>query len=454
MKRIFTLIFSLFVVAASLAQSPEAVLKSIEQYPNLAVTIGSTYPSIPLGEVARAPKGFKPFYFSMVGRHGSRYEIEKHLECYGLLAIFDKAEKLGILTADGKALHKQIAEICKAQTDNNGEISNLGMKQWEGIAQRAYNRFGAIFRSGNLEAKSSISMRCVLSMVSFNQTIKGLYPKINIYQNSREVELQMLRPLIDNPYISADAKELCKEYRTKGPWRDVRDKWLHSGDASSFISKITTNREALVKECGAESEMNLAYLSSYILLFAENFEKGDRALLTRLFTPKELYNVYVYKTAMWVNSFFGRGNEYVEMRQSHMRPLVEDILNKAQEAIEGKNPNVANLRFTHDSYVGPLLSVIGYDGCVPQWSEDIEKAATSFNHALISPMAANLQIVLYRNKKGEVLVRSLLNERDAYLPIECETAPFYPWSDFCNHINKNMDYLDGVQKRVLKKHGK
>lgn len=454
MKRIFTLILSLFVVAASLAQSPEAVLKSIEQYPNLAVTIGSTYPSIPLGEVARAPKGFKPFYFSMVGRHGSRYEIEKHLECYGLLAIFDKAEKLGILTADGKALHKQIAEICKAQTDNNGEISNLGMKQWEGIAQRAYNRFGAIFRSGNLEAKSSISMRCVLSMVSFNQTIKGLYPKINIYQNSREVELQMLRPLIDNPYISKDAKALCDEYRTNGAWREVRNKWLHSADASSFISKITTNRDALIKECGAESDMNLAYLSSYVLLFAENFEKGDRAMLTRLFTPKELYNVYVYKTAVWVNVFFGRGNEYVEMRQSHMRPLVEDILNKAQEAIEGKNPNVANLRFTHDSYVGPLLSVIGYDGCVPQWSEDIEKAATSFNHALISPMAANLQIVLYRNKKGEVLVRSLLNERDAYLPIECETAPFYPWSDFCNHINKNMDYLDGVQKRVLKKHGK
>jgi hypothetical protein len=69
-------------------------------------------------------------------------------------------------------------------------------------------------------------------------------------------------------------------------------------------------------------------------------------------------------------------------------------------------------------------------------------------------MAANLQIVLYRNKKGEVLVRSLLNERDAYLPIKCKTAPFYPWSDFCNHINNNMNYLDGVQKRVLQKHGK
>ena len=454
MKRIFTLILSLLVVVATFAQSPEAVLKSIEEYPNLAISIGSTYPSIPLGEVAKAPKGFKPFYFSMVGRHGSRYEIEKHMICYDLLEIYDKADKLGILTAEGKALHKQIAEICKAQKDNNGEISPLGVRQWAGIAARAYERFGSIFRSGNIEAKSSTSLRCVLSMVSFNQTIKGLYPKANIWQNSRAVELQMLRPLVDNPYISKEAKALCDEYKTNGAWVEAQERWLHSADASSFMQKITTNRDALIKECGAKSDMYLAYLSSYVLLFAENFEKGDRAMLTRLFTPKELYNVYVYKTAMWVNALFGRGNEYVEMRQSHMRPLVEDILNKAQAAVDGKNPNVANLRFTHDSYVGPLLSVIGYEGCVAQWSEDIEKASTSFNHALNSPMAANLQIVLYRNKKGEVLVRSLLNERDAYLPIESDTAPFYRWSDFCNHINNNMNYFDSVQKRVLQKHGK
>ena len=454
MKRLFTLVFSLLIAATIFAQTPEALLKSIEKYPNLACTIASTYPSIPLGEVADAPKGFKPFYFSMVGRHGSRYEISQHHTCYDTFKILDKADKLGILTTEGKALYKQIAEICKAQKDNDGELSALGFEQWEGIAQRTYNRFGSIFRSGDIEAKSSTSMRCVLSMVTFNQTVKGLSPKTEIFQNSRKVELQMLRPLIDNPYISKDAKELCNEYRKKGAWNAERNKWLHSGDASSFISKITTNREALVKECGAKSEMNLAFLASYTLLFAENFEKGDRELLTRLFTPKELYNVYVYNTAMWVNAFFGRGNEYVEMRQSHMRPLIENILDKAQAAIDSKNPHVANLRFTHDSYVGPLLSVIGYEGCVPQWSEDVEKATTSFNHALLSPMAANLQIVLYRNKKGEVLVRSLLNERDAYLPIECKTAPFYPWSDFCNHINNNMNYLDGVQKRVLQKHGK
>ena len=449
MKRLLTLILSLLVVTTIFAQTPEAVLKSIEKYPNLAGTVGSTYPGIPFGDVANAPKGFKPFYFSLVGRHGSRYEIDRYFRFTDALKVLDKADMLGILTADGKALHKQIAEICKAQEGKDGEISELGIKQWNEIATRAYNRFGAIFRSGNIEAKSSTSLRCVLSMATFTQTIKGLYPKIQISQNARHSDLWIIRPLANDPNASKKAKELCSEHRENGKWDEARKKLLQTGNASSFISKITTNRDALLNECGAKYDMDFAYLSFFSLLIAENFEKGNRELLTRLFTTEEMYNVYVYKTTPWLNLSMGRGDEYVEMKQSHMKPLVDDILNKAQTAIDGKNPYVANLRFTHDSYVSPLLSVIGFEGCVPQWNEDIEKATTSFNHGMISPMAANLQIVLYRNKKGEILVRSLINERDAYLPIECKTAPFYPWSDFCKHINKNVKELCDTQERIL-----
>ena len=65
------------------------------------------------------------------------------------------------------------------------------------------------------------------------------------------------------------------------------------------------------------------------------------------------------------------------------------------------------------------------------------------------PMGANLQLVLYRNKAGEVLVRSLLNEKDVTLPIECETAPFYPWDEFCKVVNKNMARLLATQERML-----
>jgi hypothetical protein len=265
--------------------------------------------------------------------------------------------------------------------------------------------------------------------------------------------LWIIRPLANDPNASKAAKELASEHREQGSWNKAVKEMDRSYDVSSFLSKITTDSKRFVKECGAKYPFRAARYTIRTLLFAENIGLGDREMLNNLFTPEELYGAYIYFTSKWVNHTMGRGDEYVEMKQSHMKPMVDDILNKAQAAIDGKNPDAANLRFTHDSYVGPLLSVMGYEGCVPQWSENLELATTSYNHGVICPMAANLQIVLYRNAKGDVLVRSLINENDAYLPIKSDIAPFYRWSDFCKYMYDNLNRFDKAQERVLKNSG-
>lgn len=453
MRRFTTLILALLVSLAALAQTPKEVLEAIRKYPNLAFPVVSTYPGVPFGEIEKAPEGFEPFYFSLVGRHGSRYEQnDKPMRI--AMDFMRKADSLNILTPDGKLLYNKIVEIFNAQQGHDGELAPLGFEQWSAIGERAYNNFKTVFDSGSIEAKSSISLRCVFSMATFNDALKGKNPNIKIAQHARQSELWIIRPLANDPNASEEAKRLAKEHRSEGSWNDAIKEMDRKYDASSFLSKITTDSEKFIKECGAKQPFRAVRYTFRTLLFAENMSIGDREMLTRLFTPEEMYGVYVYYTSKWVNNTMGRGDEYVEMKQSHMKPMVDDIINKAQAAIDGKNPDVANLRFTHDSYVGPLLSVMGYEGCVPQWNENIELAATSFNHGAIVPMAANLQIVLYRNKQGKILVRSLINERDAYLPIKCKTAPFYPWSDFCKYVNENVKYLCDTQERLLKQHAK
>ena len=448
MKRFFFLITALAAVVITTAQTPDAVRESIRKYPNLALPTYSTYPSIPLGEIATAPEGFEPFYFSLVGRHGSRYD-QSGKSFRKALSVFSKADSLGILTEQGKHLYSHIAEISAAQNGRNGELSDLGYNQWLGIAHRAYDHFAPVFTSGSIDGKSSTSLRCVLSMVAFNQGLKEKNPQLTISQNARKSELAIVRPLYDNPATPAMAKKIRERNESSGEWVKRRDEWEDNFDASSFISKVTTDRKRFLKECGGKKDFRMLRYSFRTLLFGENFELGDRELLTSLFTPEEMYAIYVYQTAKWVNASLGRGNEEVEMYSSFMRPMVDDIIAKGNAAIEGKNPHKADLRFTHDSYVGPLLSVMGYEGCVPKYNEDLELATTSFNHGMVVPMAANLQIVLYRNKAGEVLVRSLVNERDAYLPIKCETAPFYPWKVFCKHLENNFKELEKSQKKVL-----
>jgi hypothetical protein len=448
-KRLFLLLAAAVLTVSAVAQSPEAIRASLAKYPNLAYPVASTYPSVPLGEIAAAPEGFEPFYFTLVGRHGSRYE-QKGSRFNKVSATLDKAHELGILTKDGELLRERAKAIAEAQKDHDGELSDLGAEQWRGIAHRAYDRFSKVFDKGLIEGKSSTSLRCVLSMVAFNDAMKEKNPKIKVHQQARASELWIVRPLANNPAVSKEAKELCANYNKSGEWTKARKEWERSYDASDFLSKITTDKTRLLEECGGKKDERMLRYSFITLLFGENFELGDRALLNRLFSVDDLYFMYVYQTSNWVNNSIGRGNEFVEARQSHMEAMILDILGKGNAAIKGENPNCANLRFTHDSYVGPLLSAMGYDGCVPQWNENIEIASTSFNHGLNVPMAANLQIILYRDKAGKIFVRSLINERDATLPIKCATAPFYPWEDFSKHVLNNIKELKKSEANILK----
>lgn len=453
MRRITTFILALLLSVVAFAQTPEAVLESISKYPNHAYPEAAIYPGAPAEGIAAAPEGYEPFYFSLVGRHGSRYErSDKYFK--RALTVFDKANELGILTEDGKLLHKKIKDIYDAQQGNDGELAPLGFEQWNEIGERAYNNFGKVFESGSIEAKSSVSLRCVFSMTSFTNAIKGKVPSIKVAQHARKSDLWIIRPLANDPAFTKEDKKIIAEAKKELGADEFRKEWEKKYDVSAFISKVSTNPEAFVKKCGGDAPFMIARHTIISLLFGENFGHGDRELLTRLFTPKELYGLYVHQTSNWVNSSMGRGAEAVEAYQAYMRPMVEDILNKANTAIKGENPDVANLRFTHDSYVGPIMSVLGYEGCVPQWNENIELAAASFNHGTVVPMAANLQIVLYRNKQGKVLVRSLINECDAYLPIKSKTAPFYTWKEFCKYVNNNLDELTKSRDNVLKKYNK
>ena len=47
-------------------------------------------------------------------------------------------------------------------------------------------------------------------------------------------------------------------------------------------------------------------------------------------------------------------------------------------------------------------------------------------------MASNIQLVFYRKNANDkdVLVKVLLNEKEATLPLPSDIAPYYKWSDF------------------------
>ena len=66
-------------------------------------------------------------------------------------------------------------------------------------------------------------------------------------------------------------------------------------------------------------------------------------------------------------------------------------------------------------------------------------------------MASNLQFVFYRNSPDDddVIFKVLLNEKEAWLPLANDIAPYYHWKDFKKYYLKRLDAYDSI--RVMKR---
>lgn len=100
----------------------------------------------------------------------------------------------------------------------------------------------------------------------------------------------------------------------------------------------------------------------------------------------------------------------------------------------------ASLRFGDESMVLPtvvLLGIVGFD----YETDNVDKVSEHWASYRAFPMAANIQMVFYENTtdpKADVLVRILLNERDAYLPIASAAPSCYRWSDFSTFYSNKL----------------
>ena len=449
MKRLLFLL-SAFAFAVSVsAQTPEAILDIIRQNPNFAEPTVTTYENIKIGKIAAAPKGYEPFYFSMTSRHGSRYEL--YDESFATPNdIFNKASELGILTPLGEEVKAIINRATDDQMGKGGELTLRGQEQLRAIGRRAYNNFGKIFEGGSIDGKSSTKMRCVFSMVAFVDGLKEKLPTLPVEMEARESFVPMLRPMANHPDTPKNLIKVWEQHGKIGEgWKGESMEWLCKQDMSQILAKLTTKPELLVEKCGAKSIQHFACETHHALLFAQNFRICDSKILKRVFTPEEQFFFYVYHTNKWLHFSGGWGHPLIECYTSYMTPLIDDIIGKAQEAVEGKNPHTADLRFTHDTYVVPLLSIFGFEGCSLQYTGNLVQDCCSSPLAKWMPMGANIQMVLYRNTEGKVLVRLLLNEQDMKLPIESATAPFYPWGEFRKMVDANMARLMKSREQVL-----
>ena len=368
-----------------------------------------------------APKGYEPYYMSHYGRHGSRWLISDG-NYSSPIATLETAKEMGKLTAKGEEVLATLKAIYKTSTKRLGDLTTVGERQHHGIGKRMTQNFPEIFKKKGvmIDARSTVVTRCILSMVAECEELAAANPTARIHNDVSE----------------------SLQYYLNQPWEGiVKETGRNTGDKEDRDYSIKwTHPERLMKELFNDQEFVYNNISAGALMrqlfhVACNMQSHETDLeLFSLFTDEEIYDQWRQKNIGWYLDYGPSPVSGGKMPFSQLN-LLKNIIETADTVTQTQ----ATLRFGHEVCVMPLACLLELDNC-GMAVDNLDELDKYWRNYRIFPMGCNIQLIFYRPlpikqkgkgkglpKPGPVLVKALLNEREAYLPIETNQWPYYDW---------------------------
>ena len=417
MKKTVLFLLILGSTTASQAQAPLFETPAKDEIAANRYLAGSNYldydRQLPTKPLTPAPKGYEPFYMSHYGRHGSRWLIWEG--DYTLpMNTLKSAKEAGKLTELGEETLKKLEAFFPTTKKRLG-----------GIGRRMTQNFPEIFKTKNLivDARSTVVTRCILSMIAECEELAAANPTAQIHNDVSE----------------------SLQYYLNQPWDGiVKEQGRNTGSKEeNFYKQKYTHPERLIKTLFNDQQwvynnVNSGDFMRRLFDVATNMQSHDTDIeLLSLFTDEEMYDQWRIRNIGWYLDY-GPSPVSGEKMPFSQRNLLKNIIETADTVTQTQ----ATLRFGHEVCVMPLACLLELDNCgMPV--ENLDELDTYWRNYRIFPMGCNIQLVFYRPKKGktgDVLVKALLNEREAYMPAQTDCWPYYKWQDLRQY------YLDKLAK--------
>ena len=405
--RLFAILFTILSLFTSEALS-QPVVELIEKNPAYASCNYSIYPDSIPDNLTPAPSGKRPFYISHYGRHGSRY-ISNRKGYDTPYKMMLRAGAVDELTPVGK---KVLDEMTLILNDTEGRMQ----------------RFPEVFEgAAHVNAQSTVAARCVVSMG---------YSMLEMSQINPQLQITMRTSKRDQDYMNHQDLRSRENYMTPEAQKAFDAYTAPRMGNSRLMEQIFKNPD-IVKEIVDESFFN--YYLMKMGLFVLNTHLSDHTYLMSLFTTEELYRMWQIDNVLWYIQHGAcklNGGKQPHTQKTLLRKLIAD----ADSCLQLPRPG-AQLRFGHDTVILPLVCLMGINGydLATDNLDDLE--AKGWWCSSIFPMGANLQFIFYRSnpKDQDVLVKVLLNEQEAALPIATDCAPYYHWTDFRRYCMEKLE---------------
>ena len=424
----YTLLLILAVSSCRLSVA-QSVIDLIKQRPSYASCNYDVYPDSIPAKLTPAPAGKKPFYISHYGRHGSRY-ISNRSGFDTPYFMMLHADSLDELTPTGQQVLRHMNNIMRNTEGRWGELTGYGKQQMQNIGRRMAERFPEVFHPGaNVTCISTVVPRCIESMGSLAMEMLQVCPQLHItMQASKRTQW----------YMNYQDKKLRRNYMTPEAQKAL-DAYTATRMGNTRLMELIFKNPDIAEEFVNQEDFSYYLMKMGLFQLNTNFNRNTN--LIGLFNTNDLYRMWQVDNAYWYLQHgackLNGGNQPYTQRH-----LLKKMIADADSCIKLPDPG-AQLRFGHETVLLPLVCLIGVNGF--DFSTDTLNELESHGWwcSSVFPMASNLQFIFYRSnpKDKDVLVKVLLNEVEATLPISTDCAPYYHWSDFRQYcLNKLAAY--------------
>lgn len=368
------------------------------------------YPSVVPDE--EHPDSLVAVFINHVGRHGARYPSSA-ANCRKLRAALVKADSLGTITQTGRDLLRLTDKVIRLSNGQWGALDSLGMAEQAEIATRMTRNYPELFgRDAIVDAISSYSPRAMMSMYCFTHRLDRLNNETTFRTSTGRVNSPLLRPF--------DTVQAYIDFRDNKEWESTYMEYFEAECPTTAIMRALGTRFPFDD---AAHVRDLAYSEWAVVA-------GCSAMSVEV-DPLVYFSIEEFN-ALW--SCFNL-RQYLRYSASTVSTvpaeiaaqLVHDLVSTTDAFINGDTSTTVRLRFGHAETLMPLLSLLRLRGCY-YLTNYFDTVAQHWRDFDIVPMAANLQLVLFRSRSGgKYYVRASLNERPVPLLPNSEDV-YVPWS--------------------------
>ena len=383
---------------------------------------------IPTPQLTPPPAGYRPFLIEHYGRHGSRW-LTNAKSYTRPLRTLEQADKAGKLTPVGQRMLRDLRRVWLEAEDRAGDLSDIGAEQHQGIAQRMMHNFPTVFRPGAvIDARSTVVIRCILSMQNETMMMRAATPQLNITTDASYHDMY---------YMGwGYGEDTLANHIRKDMDRVTDDLYRRNVRYDRFLDMLFTDTVGL--NLTADNAVRMMTDVFGIAGSLQGHHVFDGWSMYHYFTNDEIFELWrlrnIYWYTHWANSPLNGGRmPFIE------RALLRNIIQSTDRAIEQRRYG-ADLRFGHETCLLPLACLMELDS-VNLSTDDLDNLHLHWQDYNIFPKACNIQMVFYEPMHGQkdILVKVLLNEHEATLPVKAVEGPYCRWNDLRNYYLHKLD---------------